>query len=67
MASLSFIGLGVTPPTPEWGGLISAGRAYILKYPYLVTIPGIAIAITVLSFNLIGDAMRDALDPRLNH
>ncbi len=67
VASLSFIGLGVTPPTPEWGGLISAGRAYILKYPYLVTYPGVAIAITVLSFNLIGDAMRDALDPRLNH
>lgn len=64
-SSLAFIGLGVTPPTPEWGSMISAGRNYILKQPYLVTFPGVCIALTVLSFNLVGDALRDALDPRL--
>ncbi|MBC8536426.1 ABC transporter permease [Feifania hominis] len=64
-SSLAFIGLGVTPPTPEWGSMISAGRNYILKQAYLVTFPGICIALTVLSFNLVGDALRDALDPRL--
>ena len=66
-SSLAFIGLGVTPPTPEWGSMISAGRQYILKQPYLVTFPGMCIALTVLSFNLVGDALRDALDPRLKH
>lgn len=66
-SSLAFIGLGVTPPTPEWGSMISLGRQYILKQPYLVTFPGICIALTVMSFNLVGDALRDALDPRLKH
>ena len=66
-SSLAFIGLGVTPPTPEWGSMISAGRQYILKQAYLVTFPGICIALIVLSFNLVGDALRDALDPRLKH
>lgn len=66
-SSLAFIGLGVTPPTPEWGSMISTGRQYILKQPYLVTFPGLCIALTVLSFNLVGDALRDALDPRLKH
>lgn len=66
-SSLAFIGLGVTPPTPEWGSMISAGRNYILKQAYLVTFPGICIALIVLSFNLVGDALRDALDPRLKH
>ena len=61
------MGLGVTPPTPEWGSMISAGRNYILKQAYLVTFPGICIALIVLSFNLVGDALRDALDPRLKH
>ena len=64
-ATLSFLGLGVQPPIPEWGALISAGREWILTDPYLITIPGIFIALTVFSFNLIGDALRDAFDPRL--
>lgn len=66
-ATLSFLGLGVQPPTPEWGALIAAGREYILAYPYLVTVPGIFIALTVFSFNLMGDALRDAFDPRLKN
>ena len=65
LAALSFLGLGAKPPIPEWGSMISAGRNYILKQAYLVTFPGICIALTVLSFNLVGDALRDALDPRL--
>lgn len=64
-ASLSFIGLGVQPPTPEWGAMLSAGRAYILQYPNLLIWPGIAIGITVLSINLLGDGLRDAMDPKL--
>ena len=64
-ASLSFIGLGVQPPTPEWGALLADGRSHILNYPYLIMFPGVVIAITVLAMNLIGDALRDALDPRL--
>lgn len=66
-ATLSFLGLGVQPPIPEWGALISSGREFILSYPHLVTIPGIFIAITVFSFNLMGDALRDAFDPRLKN
>lgn len=64
-ASLSFLGLGVTPPMPEWGSMISDGRQYIMKFPYLVTCPGLCIAAMVLSLNLVGDGLRDALDPRL--
>ena len=64
-ASLSFLGLGVTAPTPEWGGMISAGRQYITRCPYLVTYPGLCIAALVLALNLVGDGLRDALDPRL--
>ena len=64
-ASLSFIGLGIQPPTPEWGAMLSAGRAYIRDYPHLVLFPGIAIMITVLALNLLGDGLRDALDPKL--
>lgn len=67
IASLSFIGLGVQPPTPEWGSILAAGRSQMLYYPYLVTIPGIAIVISVLALNLIGDGLRDALDPRLKN
>lgn len=66
-ATLSFLGLGVQPPIPEWGALISTGREYILTYPYLVTVPGCFIALTVFSFNLMGDALRDAFDPRLKN
>jgi peptide/nickel transport system permease protein len=64
-ATLSFIGLGVLPPNPEWGAMLSDGRGYIRDYPYIITIPGIAIALTVLSLNLLGDGLRDALDPKL--
>ncbi len=64
-AGLSFLGLGAQPPTPEWGVMLSEERASIFSAPHLVFIPGIAIMLTVLSFNLIGDALRDALDPRL--
>jgi ABC-type dipeptide/oligopeptide/nickel transport system permease subunit len=64
-AALSYIGLGVQPPTPEWGALLSAGRSHILNYPYLIMFPGLFIAVTVFSINLMGDGLRDALDPKL--
>lgn len=64
-ASLSFLGLGAQPPIPEWGAMLSDGRAYLAVAPHVATIPGLAILITVLAFNLLGDGLRDALDPRL--
>ncbi len=64
-AALSYIGLGVQPPTPEWGAMLADARAHILTYPYLITFPGITIALTVLAINLMGDGLRDALDPKL--
>ena len=64
-SSLSFLGLGIQPPEPEWGSMLSAGRGYIRDYPHMVIFPGIFIVLTVLSFNLMGDAIRDALDPKL--
>ena len=64
-ASLSFLGFGVPVPTPEWGALVSAGRNYIRTSPFLMTFPGLFIMITVLAFNLLGDGLRDALDPKL--
>ena len=64
ISSLSFIGLGVQPPTPEWGSIISGARQYIRDFWPIVTFPGIAIALTVISFNVFGDGLRDALDPR---
>jgi len=64
-AMLSYIGLGVQPPTPEWGALLSAGRSHILNYPHLIAFPGLVIAVTIFSVNLIGDGLRDALDPKL--
>jgi peptide/nickel transport system permease protein len=64
-AALSFLGLGVQPPTPEWGSMLSGGRAYIRDYWWIVTFPGLAIMVTVFAFNLFGDGLRDALDPRL--
>ena len=63
-AALSFLGLGVRPPTPSWGAMLNAGRAYILVTPHLVVFPGIAIMLVVLSLNFLGDGLRDALDPR---
>lgn len=64
-AGLSFIGLGVQPPTPEWGAMLSGARGYMMNYPYLITVPGIAIALIILATNLLGDGLRDALDPKL--
>ena len=64
-ASLSFIGQGVQPPTPEWGLMISAARSYLREYPYMSIIPGLAIVVTTYALNLLGDGLRDALDPRL--
>lgn len=66
-ASMSFIGLGVQPPTPEWGALLSDARQFIRQAPHMILFPGIAIAITVLAMNLLGDGLRDALDPKLKH
>lgn len=65
-AALGFLGLGVQPPTPEWGALVSEGKDFIRRAPFLITWPGLAIMITVMSFNFLGDGLRDTLDPRLN-
>lgn len=64
-AGLSFIGLGIEPPTAEWGSMLSAGRAYLRDHWFVVTFPGLAIMTTVFAFNLFGDGLRDALDPKL--
>ncbi len=64
-SSLGFLGLGVQPPMAEWGAMLSRGRTYITSAPFVITFPGVAIALTVLAFNLLGDGLRDALDPRL--
>lgn len=64
-AGLGFLGLGVQPPTAEWGAMLSYGRTYLRDAPYLMIIPGLAILFTVVSLNVIGDALRDALDPRV--
>lgn len=66
-AALGFLGLGVQPPTPEWGAMLSRGRSYMSTAPFLVFFPGIAIALLVLGFNLLGDSLRDALDPWMQH
>ena len=66
-SSLSFIGMGVQPPRPEWGVMLSEARSQMLNYPYLVVFPGLAIVLTALSLNLFGDGLRDALDPRLKN
>ena len=64
-AGLGFLGVGVQPPQPEWGTMLGAGRAYIFNAPHVATFPGIAIFLVVLGFNLLGDGLRDALDPRV--
>jgi ABC-type dipeptide/oligopeptide/nickel transport system permease subunit len=64
-AALGFLGLGVQPPEAEWGAMLGSGRSAIFSAPHIVTFPGIAITITVLAFNLLGDGLRDALDPRM--
>ena len=64
-AGLSFIGIGITPPTPAWGSMVTDGRLYLLTNPMLSIAPGVAIMLLVFSFNMVGDGLRDALDPRL--
>ncbi|HWQ31170.1 MAG TPA: ABC transporter permease [Negativicutes bacterium] len=64
-SALSFLGLGVQPPDPEWGAMLSSGRQFLLEAPYLTMFPGLALMITILAFNMLGDGLRDALDPRL--
>lgn len=65
IASLGFLGLGIQPPTPEWGQILNSGKSYITTAPWIVTFPGLAIALAILGFNLLGDGLRDALDPKL--
>jgi peptide/nickel transport system permease protein len=64
-ASLSFLGIGISPPTATWGSMVSDGQRYLLTHPFLSLSPGLAIVLIVLAFNLVGDGLRDALDPRL--
>ncbi|MBR4861921.1 MAG: ABC transporter permease [Firmicutes bacterium] len=64
-SSLSFLGLGVQPPDPEWGAMLSGGRAYMLDNPTLTLFPGLCIMVVILAFNMLGDGLRDSLDPRL--
>lgn len=66
-ASLSFIGLGIAPPTPEWGSMLSAGRQFIRDAWYIVMFPGLAIMVTIFGLNMFGDGLRDALDPKLKN
>ena len=66
-ASLSYIGLGVQPPTPEWGAMLSEGKVMITKYPHLCIFPGLAIMVVVLALNMLGDGLRDAMDPKLKN
>jgi peptide/nickel transport system permease protein len=65
-ASLSFLGLGVQPPTPSWGTMLNYGRSHLLDAPHLTIFPGLAIAVLVLGFNFLGDGLRDALDPTMS-
>jgi peptide/nickel transport system permease protein len=64
-ATLSFLGLGVNPPTPEWGAIASAGRQFLRSAPHLVLFPSLAIFFAVWSFNVLGDVLRDAMDPKM--
>lgn len=64
-AALGFLGMGAQPPTPEWGTMLAEAREFILRAPWVVTFPGVAILVTVLAINLVGDGLRDALDPKL--
>ena len=65
LAALSYIGLGVQPPTPEWGAMLAGARGFLRDYPYMLIFPGLFIAISVLCLNMFGDGLRDALDPKL--
>jgi peptide/nickel transport system permease protein len=63
-AALSFLGLGAQPPDPEWGAMLSGGRDFFNRAPWIMLFPGLAIAFTVLAFNLLGDGLREAMDPK---
>lgn len=67
IAGLSFLGLGIQPPTPEWGAMLSGARSYIRSSWHITVIPGLAIMLTILALNVMGDGLRDALDPRLKN
>lgn len=67
VAGLSFLGLGIKPPMPEWGSMLAEGKEHMLYYPHLVMVPGLAIVFAVVALNLMGDGFRDALDPRLKN
>jgi peptide/nickel transport system permease protein len=64
-ASMSYLGLGIQPPNPEWGSMLASAKTYMWTYPYLITVPGVCIVLAALSIALIGDGIRDAVDPRL--
>jgi peptide/nickel transport system permease protein len=64
-AGLSFLGIGVMPPTPSWGGMVNDGQRYLLNNPLLSIAPGVAIMLLVFGFNMMGDGIRDAIDPKL--
>ena len=64
-AGLSFLGIGIEPPTPAWGAMVNEGYPYLISYPLLSFVPGLAIMLVVFAFNMVGDSLRDALDPRL--
>jgi ABC-type dipeptide/oligopeptide/nickel transport system permease subunit len=66
-AGLSFVGLGTPPPAPSWGTSLADGRTYVRTAPWLLFFPGMMISLTVLSFNLLGDGLRDLLDPRMRN
>jgi peptide/nickel transport system permease protein len=63
-ATLSFLGVGAVPPTPTWGNIMAEGRQYMIEAPWIIAIPGAALMVTVLGLNLLGDGLRDVLDPR---
>lgn len=65
-SALSYLGLGAQPPTPEWGAMIAAGQDFMWEAPHLAIIPGVAIMLTVFAFNVVGDGLRDALDPNMD-
>lgn len=64
-AGLSFLGIGIRPPTPTWGGMINKGREFIRSYPHIAIYPSIVLGLTMIAFNFLGDGLRDALDPRM--
>jgi len=67
VAALNFLGVGIPPYVPSWGGMMNEGRTYIIRAPWIIIFPGVFLALSVLSFNLLGDALRDRLDPKLRH